>query len=324
MIGSLSNDDFTLFTHKTAKEKSFQVFRINKEEIQALKTEIPESHYFAAVKDPPGIYAVGLEKLTFLPDNQDTSWQTLILNSFKDNVDAFDGRIINSFLLPASDRIILMSSQFNYTIINTLDNKLEGSGIIGRQAGRTITAVAGFYANMLFGALNYMAVYGSAFQPALAAASIDVFWNLATNNAAINNFRLWNVVITPDERFMYVFEPSSNDVTILNVTNGSVVDIVPAGAESKGISLTPDGRYLWILGRYRLRAVDTETNKVHIDYTIGEDVGLIKGITFIDAKNAAAVLYDKTLQIWDSEKGTLTKTINRLSMAEFMVCTKIP
>jgi DNA-binding beta-propeller fold protein YncE len=220
--------------------------------------------------------------------------------AFNKNSGIMPRLIINPVYLQDANRMIVFTTRYEYGVINTINHQLEKVGAIGREGVRSAKTLA------------------SMFSPIMS----DIF--RVKYNLSMNNFNeLHFIVGSKDEKFIYVLELTSNDITILDVEKGSNVDIIPVGLNYLGIILSPDGRYLWALSSVHVKAIDTETNKVHVDHQNNPDVGEIKGIRFIDSNNSAAILYNKTMQIWDTEKGTIIKEYRNLSSAEFLMYAKL-
>jgi YVTN family beta-propeller protein len=79
-----------------------------------------------------------------------------------------------------------------------------------------------------------------------------------------------NAVVAHNGQTMFVTEPASNRLVVLNVATGAVIARVPTGPTPTGLSLTPDGRQVWVVdsdlrdtGFFdEVTVISTTTNKI--------------------------------------------------------------
>ncbi len=289
-----------IITFKSSTIEQGEIIELNGSEIGVKKIVVPGATYCVSVKEPKGFYAIGKDKINFISNNLDTIYQVLNPEAFGEKSGIMPRIFKNSIYLQDANRMMVFTTKYEYALINTINHQLEKTGDIGRESVRNAKILA------------------SMFSPIMS----DVF--RVKYNLSLNNFDELNFIVgSKDEKFIYALELTSNDITILDVEKGNIVDIIPVGLNYQGIILSPDGKYLWALSSAHVKAIDTETNKVHIDHQNSTDIGEIKGIRFTDSNNSAAILYDHTMQIWDTEKGKIINEFRNLSSAKFLIFAKL-
>jgi YVTN family beta-propeller protein len=79
-----------------------------------------------------------------------------------------------------------------------------------------------------------------------------------------------NAVVAHNGKIMFVTEPASNHLVVLNVATGAMIARVATGPTPTGLSLTPDGREVWVvdsdlmdIGFFdEVTVISTTTNKI--------------------------------------------------------------
>ena len=292
------NGNVAILVNSPQKNEQYQVFRLNGSDIYSQGINFPV-YYIASSNKPEGFFVFNNQKSIFLPDTIDSTFQTIgtMVPTYNDPL---SGNIINSISLPKKGKIVLITSYFEFGIYNTMNQNLECTGDIGREGIRTLEITG-----MLLSDLTQLGI-------------IPFFYEMRNYKPLLKNTQ-----IRKDEEFIYLLELRSKDITIINTEDGSVVDKIPVGDDCRGITLTPDSRYLFALNNNRLKVIDTRTNKEYNKYIFGEDKGTIKDISFIDESGNLALLFEYTLQIWNIEEGKSITECKLGSKAEFLVCSVI-
>ena len=146
--------------------------------------------------------------------------------------------------------------------------------------------------------------------------------------AQINEILSLNVSLAADpaERYLYVLNRLSNDITIFETSGGSLIKYVPLKA-SPGMALptpigeiplrtptdssilrTPNGRYVTAYSGKEIVFIDTETNMEKNRYRVAK--GAIEGIYVLKSKPLLVGLASKSLLVWDTTTAELQAIID--------------
>jgi YVTN family beta-propeller protein len=264
-----------------------------------INTQVPinsKANQFFPNEEPGGILAIDNGQITFIPDNIDSPWKQIDLKPSQNSI------MTNVLPLPLKGRSVVFSGPDEYSLIDEFQNKVINTGIIGREGvraakllGETVLALGVSLTGSLLSGNPYVFIPETrpSFLYALARA---------------------------DEEFLYVFNTSSNDITIINTENGSIEDIIPVGANCKGISITPDGKYVFAINSSRVTIINTETNKEHTEIKLETNLGIIKDLQFVDKSGNLVVLFENAVQFWDIGQGEATLILPLTSKPEFLIC----
>jgi len=79
------------------------------------------------------------------------------------------------------------------------------------------------------------------------------------------------MAVSPDGSRLYVANPLSNNMSVINTTTNALIDTVTTGPEPTGISVSPDGKNVYVAnqGTNNVSVVNTATNKVSATITVG-------------------------------------------------------
>jgi DNA-binding beta-propeller fold protein YncE len=219
-------------------------------------------------------------------------------------VSQLPGEPIASARLPGQDREAVLTSDHQLGIVNFEENRLEHVVKIGRGSIRG-AKLAGKVA-LAGGAVVFAgSLTGVAFLTAYTSSS----WTQA----------LHRLIATPDGRFLYALDTSSNDVTIVNSEDGSVLDYIPVGSDCMGLLLTSDGRFIWAIARTRLTLIDTASNKQRFQHEFAPAAGRLQDWKVLPENGRILLLFDNQLQAWDPEQASSLATIKGLSEARLLV-----
>jgi YVTN family beta-propeller protein len=219
-------------------------------------------------------------------------------------VSQLPGRPIASARLPGQDREAVLTSDHQLGIVNLEENRLERVVRIGRGSIRG-AKLAGKVA-LAGGAVVFAgSLTGVAFLTAYTSSS----WTQA----------LHRLIATPDGKFLYALDTSSNDVTIVNSEDGSVLDHIPVGSDCLGLLLTSDGRFIWAIAKTRLTLIDTASNKQRFQHEFAPEAGRLNDWKVLPENGRILLLFDNELRAWDPEQASSLATIKGLSEARLLV-----
>jgi len=212
--------------------------------------------------------------------------------------------LIASIRIPNQNRLAALTLDHRLGIVNLEENRLERVVKIGRGGVRLAKAVG-------VGAL----VAGSiAFAGGLVGLAFEV---AAIQALATPTLHL--LLATPDGKFLYVLDTSSNDVTIVDSEDGSVVDHIAVGGDCEGLVFTPDGKAIWAVARTRLTLIDTTSNKQRFQREFAPELGRRHDWNMVRENGRILLLFDNQLQACDPEQAGSLATIKGLSEARLVV-----
>lgn len=83
------------------------------------------------------------------------------------------------------------------------------------------------------------------------------------------------VVASPDRRWAYVANIASGSITVFDLEAGELLAVVPTGAGSEGLDVTPDGKEIWVANRQAdtVSVVDAATLEVVAEIDVSPDGG---------------------------------------------------
>jgi YVTN family beta-propeller protein len=90
------------------------------------------------------------------------------------------------------------------------------------------------------------------------------------------------VAVRPDDRFVYVLNSQSGDVTVADARDGQVIDKIGGGGN--GLRMFPGGKRLAVVGDNVLKLIDAETNKK------GPELSTGRLVTVAPAPDGSAVV----------------------------------
>jgi YVTN family beta-propeller protein len=76
---------------------------------------------------------------------------------------------------------------------------------------------------------------------------------------------------------IYVVSESSKAVSVIDIYQNKVIDIIPLIAEPSYITISPDGKYVWVLSPFNnITVIEVATRTVVARFSLGSSVELKK------------------------------------------------
>jgi YVTN family beta-propeller protein len=236
---------------------------------------------------------------------------------------------------------------------NTFVDGINDSGeLSGTECNATLTACEGFtYLNGQFTTVNFPAATGvitflvvnnagqlvatyqdtegnyhgavSAIGPfayvANPATSVnDVFAIDTATNLVLPSVSLPTypevITVTPDQRNLYVTEPTSNSVAVINVATNAVTAVIPVGNFPAYVKVTPNGDFAYVTNYLSntVSVISTASNTVVTTIPVGTNPGGIAinpSGTLIYVSNAGS----NSLSLISTATNSVTATINGIA-----------
>jgi DNA-binding beta-propeller fold protein YncE len=267
-----------------------------------------EARFLVSSEDPPGLWVGSEEGMSFLPDGGSTPTRRIVLKAKEGiapppGLKGLVGAPIWVLNIPKQRKVAVLTADHKLFVANLQEERLDHVAEIGRgsvRAGKLIGKVA-IAAGLL----------GLVFTPSpVFFVPTGAFWSSGALHA---------LVATPDGRFLYALDTASNDVTIVNSEDGSVLDYIPVGSDCMGLLLTSDGRFIWAIARTRLTLIDTASNKQRFQHEFAPAAGRLQDWKVLPENGNLLLLFDNELQVWDPEQASSLATIKGLSEARLLV-----
>jgi DNA-binding beta-propeller fold protein YncE len=141
---------------------------------------------------------------------------------------------------------------------------------------------------------------------------VHVFDTATLSSAGVHDVgtRPGTLEVNPDDSLSVLSETSTqtDDVTVVRVSNGEVLDKIPVGGGCRGVDLAPGGQFVYTYAPGEVSFIDTHTHKKTVAYKA--PTGKVHAVFTLDADAAFVALTDQQLVMWSLETGQPTRTIN--------------
>jgi YVTN family beta-propeller protein len=307
-----------LMARASSTDTAGRVFRFHAADApQAFETGSGLRYLRRSLVDP-GLFALSHEDLRFLPDSGTPSSTVIPLNpKSKDSAAlALGGFPGDAIYLPHSRKIVMTVRTSEgiptskVAVVNLTENRLErvvttgrGSVKFAKYAGAiALSATAtglSYYSNSVFAQGNR----GSYF-----------FYNAYTFPLGPHNLELAS---SSDGQFVYALNTLSNDVTVIEVRDGSVLQKIPVGGGCRQLASAPGGRFVYSFTTRQLDLIDTQTNQKWLEYHPQE--GHVRTVTTVAGQPVLVALTNKSLVLIDLADGRVARTLQGFGEPYFLV-----
>lgn len=212
-----------------------------------------EPRFIRFSPDKKRLYVVGRDELSVIDYTALHEMGRIPLGGFASELALSPDGNHGFALFSGSSRLLLIDLQ----ALKAGESVTTGRG--GIKFAKNLGAIAATAASMT--AASYQASYMANTNGGVGYAPYQIF-TVAPANTSIS--------VRPDGAFVYVLNSETNDVTIVNVSNSSVVDKIAAGGQR--FQPLNNGGVLAVVGRNTLHLIDTSTQKalpeVHFDKSL--------------------------------------------------------
>ena len=146
--------------------------------------------------------------------------------------------------------------------------------------------------------------YNVAYAGAQASGSPVFFYNVYNFTPAAPNVELAG---SKDGQFVYALNTQTNDVTVIRVENGEVIDKIPVGGDCRRVALAPGGKFVYAYTPGEISLIDTLTNKKTVSHPL--ESGRVHNIYTFEADRSMVALTSQRLLLWNMETGQLARSI---------------
>ncbi len=195
-------------------------------------------------------------------------------------------------------------------LVDLKTNRVENVVTTGRGSVKFGTFMGAMALSVAMTSLSYYANYSVA----ASTGQPYFFYQVYVFTPAAPNIELTS---SPDGQFVYALNTQTNDVTIIKVADGSVVDRIAVGGNCKRVALAPGGRFVYSYTPGQLDLIDTSTNKKHLEHKL--ESGKINALHVIERDKRIAALTSNAVLFWDSESGAAAGKIEGLHQPFLLV-----
>ena len=200
-------------------------------------------------------------------------------------------------------------------IIDLEKNRVEHVITTGRGSVKFGKFMGAMALSVALSSLSYYANYSVA----ASTGQPYFFYNVYAFTPAPPNLALAS---SADGEHVYALNTSTNDITIIKVSDGSVVDRIAVGGGCKRVALAPGGRFVYSYTSGQFDLIDTASNKKHLEHKLTS--GRINALHVLEGDKRIATLTSDSVLFWDAEKGTQVGRIDGLHQPSLLVEPKRP
>lgn len=268
-------------------------------------------------QDRPGMFVMSHDEISFLPDEGPLASSFVALNP-KNKRAGYPGETL---YLPGQNEVVLSLLRWygKGTLKYLPTSKVAIADLNGKKMEHVITTGRGgvkFAKTMgalaLSAAMTYLS-YAPAYYMAQSTGSYYFFYDVYVFRMRPPNLSL---AASPDGKFVYALNTFTDDVTVINSEDGSVLDKVPVGVSCRRVQLAPGGKYVCAYASKKITLIDTQTQKATVHELTS---GHVNTVYTDDANGRILALTTDSVLIFDTEKGDLEQTISGLRDPRLLV-----
>ncbi len=262
--------------------------------------------------DRNGTFVISYEDMRFLPDGGGMTGSRLVLNPQKGapptppdvkTLGGFPGELL---ILPDQNRVAMsvtnaMGASSRVAILDLKENKIQQVVTTGRGSVKFGKFMGSMALSMAMTALSYNLAYAGAQATGSPIFFYNVYW--FTPNAP--NAELAG---SADGQFVYALNTQTNDVTIIRLGDGEVLDKISVGGSCRRVALAPGGKFVYAYAAEEISFIDTHTHKKTVSHQVV--TGKVHNVYTIDADHSLVALTSQRLLLWNTETGQLARTID--------------
>ncbi len=195
-------------------------------------------------------------------------------------------------------------------ILDLKDNKVQQVVTTGRGSVKFGKFMGAMALSVAMSSLSYYAGYSWA----VNTGSPYFYYNVYVFTPVPPNLELTS---SADGKFVYALNTQTNDVTIIDVNDGKVLDKIAVGGSCRRVGLAPGGRFVYSYTPGQFDLIDTATNKKHQEHKVQS--GRVNALHTQDADKRIMVLTSDSVLVWDTEKGALQHTVKGFHQPHMVV-----
>ena len=306
-----ADDSLTVLAQVSFKEDRGKLYRMRGNEKPEVVDVGAAPQYMRRHNNRSGMLVVSNEDVRFLPDAGAATASTLVLNPRKGaksagpNVQTLGGLPGELLFLPDQNRVALSvknaaGASSKVAILDLKDNKIQQIVTTGRGSVKFGKFLGAMAASVAMSALSY----GAGYAGAQASGSPFFFYNVYTFAPKAPNVVLAG---STDGQFVYALNTQTNDVTVIRLADGEVLDMIPVGGGCRRLALAPGGKFVYAYTPGEISLIDTQSNKKTLSlHAVG---GKVHQVYALEADRTLVALTSQRLLLWNMETGQLARTV---------------
>jgi DNA-binding beta-propeller fold protein YncE len=311
---SMDPDTSSLFVlaQNSVKEKEGRLFRFRGAELDQTNEIGREPQFIRSFGNHSGSFVISFEDLRVVPETGPMSNSFIALNPRKREAVTADKDLGGN--VPGEVLYLPQQKKLMTTVRNRYGAPTSNVAILDLETFQVQRVVTTGRASVKFGkfmgamalsvALSSLSYYGN-YSIAASTGQPYFFYNVYVFTPAAPNIEL---TASPDGQFAYALNTSTNDVTIIKVADGTVVDRIAVGGSCKRVALAPGGRFVYSYTPGQVDLIDTTSNKKHLEHKLTS--GKVNALHVMEQDKRLAALTSNAVLFFDTEKGTLESKID--------------
>jgi YVTN family beta-propeller protein len=254
------------------------------------------------------VFAFAQEDMRFLPDGASNTTSLIPLNARRATESKPLGGVPGEVLyLPKSNRVAMTvrtpagDPTAKVALVNLDQNKVEHVVKTGRGSVKFGKFMGAMALSIAMSSLSYYAGYSMA----QATGSPYFFYNVYLFTPRPPNLEL---SASPDEKFIYALNSQTNDVTVIDASDGTTKQKIAVGGGCRRVAVAPDGRFLYSFTGGQVNLIDTQSNQNHLEHH--SKTGKIRNLLVLEREKRLVALTGKAVVVFDAEKGEIAHTID--------------
>ncbi len=124
-----------------------------------------------------------------------------------------------------------------------------------------------------------------------------------------------NIAAGPGGHNVYILNPETNDVTVVESSTGRTIDKIAVGGGSRDLFVSPGRRFICVRAEGHIALVDTRTNKLHVKQDLD---GTVTWFGLTPDGGSMAVLTTKEATILDASEGKILASLDGVAGAHLL------
>lgn len=318
-----ASDDVAVLAQASFKDTSGRLYLLRGSELSPAVEVGKDPQFMTRSGGQPGRFLVTYDEFRFLSDDGNLASSFVALNKKKGSppvsgpevptLGGYPGEVLQ---LPGTEKaaMTVMTAWGEPTskvaIVNLKENKVEKIVTTGRggvKFGQFMGAMA------LSVAMSSLSYYGN-YSLARSMGQPHFYYNVYAFRPPTPNLDL---AASADGKFVYALNTQTNDVTIIDSSDGKVLEHVAVGGGARRVTLSPGGKFIFAQSNKEITLIDTQSNKQHVEHKVLS--GKVNSLQLDETGRTMLTLTSKTLEVWDSEQGKILATVDGLAEPQFVV-----
>lgn len=314
-----SNSDAVTFVAETSPRTPVgKVYQLRGAELAMAGDVGREPLFIRRLPGHPGNFIFSYEEMRYLPDDAPMASSYVALNPKKgepkeEGRESLKGYPEEALCIPGQERAVLtVSPTSKVAFVNLKDNKVEKTVTTGRGSVKFAKIAGAMALSVAMTAGSYYAGQSVA----RASGNPYFYYNVYSFSPALPNLGL---AASPDGKYVYALNSFSQDITIINTADYSVVDKVPVSGDCRRVMVTPGGKFICAYSPKQMILIDAQTNKRAVEHKI--DSGKLNNVYVDEVGHRIFAMTSNAVLVWDAEKGDQVAKLDGFNEPDLMIAS---